>query len=104
MHPSIPTKSTLRTQKMQNKKVPKRTCVACRESGDKRELLRIVRTPEGEVKIDPTGKQNGRGAYVCKNKECFEKLQKTHALDKAFKMSVGSEFFEEAFKELFGEQ
>ena len=66
--------------------------------------LRIVRTPEGEVKIDPTGKLNGRGAYVCKNKECFEKLQKTHALDKAFKMSVGSEFFEEAFKELFGEQ
>lgn len=89
---------------MQNKKVPKRTCVVCRESSDKRELLRIVRTPEGEVKLDPTGKQNGRGAYVCKNKECFEKLQKTHALDKAFKMSVGSEFFDEAFKELFGEQ
>ena len=88
----------------QNKRVPKRTCVACRESDDKRGLIRIVRTPEGEVKIDPTGKQNGRGAYVCNNKECFEKLKKTHALDKAFKMQVKEEFFEEAYKELFGEQ
>ena len=61
---------------MQNKRVPLRTCVACRENKDKRDLLRIVKTPEGEVKADPTGRLNGRGAYVCNKKECVEKLMK----------------------------
>jgi len=84
---------------MQNKRVPLRTCVSCRESKDKRELLRIVRTPEGEIKVDDTGKMNGRGAYVCKNKECIEKLMKNHGLDRAFKMQVPNEFFEKLIGE-----
>ncbi|MCR5848907.1 MAG: YlxR family protein [Lachnospiraceae bacterium] len=88
---------------MQNKRIPLRTCVSCRENKDKRELLRIVRTPEGEVITDETGRANGRGAYVCKNRECFEKLMKNHALDKAFKMQVPNSFFETAIEELFGE-
>ena len=56
---------------------PQRTCVVCRETKDKRELIRIVRTPEGKVSIDPTGKANGRGAYLCRKVECIEQgLQK----------------------------
>ena len=88
---------------MQNKKVPVRTCVSCRESKDKRELVRIVRTPEGETIIDLTGKQNGRGAYCCKNKDCFEKLKKNHALDRAFKMQVPADFYDKALEELFSD-
>ncbi len=88
---------------MQNKRVPLRTCVACRENKDKRDLLRIVKTPEGEVKADPTGRLNGRGAYVCNKKECVEKLMKNHALDKAFKMQVPNEFFDELLKEFFND-
>lgn len=54
------------------RKQPVRTCVACRASKPKKDLVRIVRTPEGEVKVDPTGKANGRGAYICPAVECFE--------------------------------
>ena len=88
---------------MQNTRVPLRTCVACRENKDKRELLRIVRTPEGEVLADETGRLNGRGAYVCNKKECFEKLKKTRILDKTFDMHVPEEFYEKTSEELFGD-
>ena len=87
----------------QNKRVPLRTCISCRENKDKRDLLRIVKTPEGEVLIDSTGRMNGRGAYICNKKECMEKLMKNHALDNAFKMQVPNEFFEKTLKELFSE-
>lgn len=86
---------------MQNKKVPLRTCLSCRESKDKRDLVRIVRTPEGEYALDLTGKQNGRGAYCCNSKECFERLKKTHGLDRAFKETVPQEFYDSVIKELF---
>lgn len=85
---------------MQNKKVPLRTCISCRESKDKRELIRIVRTPEGEYTLDLTGKMNGRGAYCCNSIECLERLQKTHGLDRAFKETVPREFYETVIKEL----
>ena len=51
---------------------PQRTCIVCQEANDKRELVRIVRTPEGKVTVDPTGKANGRGAYLCRKAECIE--------------------------------
>jgi len=51
---------------------PQRTCIACREIKDKRDLLRVVRTPEGKIIIDPSGKANGRGAYLCRKPECWE--------------------------------
>lgn len=51
------------------KKQPVRTCIGCKEAKDKRELIRIVRTPEGEILVDPTGKKSGRGAYICRNLE-----------------------------------
>ena len=88
---------------MQNKKTPIRTCISCRETSEKKELVRIVRTPEGEIVLDMTGKRNGRGAYVCKNRDCVEKLRKNHALDRCFKMTVPEEFFDNALKELFSD-
>lgn len=78
------------------KKTPARMCTACREMKPKIELIRIVRTPEGDIKLDTTGKLNGRGAYICKSAECLKKAQKTGALSRAF----GTEIPEEIFAEL----
>ena len=58
---------------MANKKVPLRQCVGCQEMKSKLELIRVIKTPEGEVTLDATGRKNGRGAYLCKNKECLKK-------------------------------
>jgi predicted RNA-binding protein YlxR (DUF448 family) len=70
---------------------PQRTCIACRQVKDKRELIRVVRTPAGEIIIDPTGKANGRGAYLCRNANCWDKgLQKGH-LAKALKVALSQE-------------
>jgi predicted RNA-binding protein YlxR (DUF448 family) len=65
------------------KKRPQRTCLGCREVKPKRELLRIVRTPQGEIELDPTGKKSGRGAYVCPNQDCLAQLAKAKRLEKA---------------------
>lgn len=73
------------------KKVPMRMCVACRQMQPKKELLRVVRTPEGEVLIDRTGRKNGRGAYLCNQRECFEKAVKTRALERALEQKLGEE-------------
>lgn len=70
------------------KKVPQRMCVVCKEMRDKKSLMRIVRTPEGEYKLDYTGKLNGRGAYICADKDCVEKCLKKRLLNKAFKTNV----------------
>ena len=69
--------------------VPQRTCIGCRTAGDKRQLLRIVRTPEGEIVFDPTGKRPGRGAYVCRSEACFEQALKARTLGAALKVEVG---------------
>ncbi len=71
-----------------------RMCIVCRGQSDKKTLLRIVKNKDGEIFVDKTGKANGRGAYVCKNKECFEKLKKTKALNRAFKCNVKDEVYE----------
>jgi uncharacterized protein len=65
------------------RKIPLRMCVGCREMKPKKELLRAVRSPEGEVSLDPTGKRAGRGAYVCFNAECLKKALKQRQLDRA---------------------
>ncbi len=75
------------------KNIPLRMCCVCRESKDKKELLRIVKNKEGEIFIDPTGKANGRGAYICKNGTCAEEAEKKRALERSFKVSVGKELF-----------
>ena len=65
------------------KKIPMRMCVSCREMQPKKELVRVVRTPEGAVVLDTTGRANGRGAYLCKKSTCLEKAIKSRALERA---------------------
>ena len=74
-------------------------CTACREMKPKRELVRIVKTPEGEIRLDATGKLNGRGAYICRSSDCLQKAQKTKALSRAFSCEVSTEIFETLQKE-----
>lgn len=73
------------------KKVPQRTCVGCRQVRPKKELVRIVRTPEGLVEVDPTGKRSGRGAYVCPDPRCLELALKGKRLDAALEAAVPEE-------------
>ncbi len=68
--------------------VPQRTCVACRLTGDKRGLVRIVRAPDGSVSIDPTGKRSGRGAYLCHTPACWEAALKRGVLPRALKIEA----------------
>ncbi len=76
------------------KTIPQRTCIVCKQKGDKSNFVRIVKTPSGEIAIDKTGKLNGRGAYVCDNIECIKKVQKTHALNRAFKCEISDEVYQ----------
>ncbi|MBP3597164.1 MAG: YlxR family protein [Clostridia bacterium] len=76
------------------KKQPARRCIACNEQKDKKELLRIVRTPEGNVEIDLTGKKNGRGAYICKSEECLKKVMKSKKLERSFEKEISLELYE----------
>ncbi len=71
--------------------VPVRTCVSCRETGAKRGLTRIVRTPEGTVEIDPTGRMNGRGAYLCEKPECWKRATATPILNRALNTTLTPE-------------
>lgn len=73
--------------------VPERSCSVCHNKYDKSELIRIVRTPNGEFIIDSTGKAQGRGAYICKSRECIEKCIKKRALNKSFKTNVPDELY-----------
>ncbi len=75
------------------KNIPLRMCAVCRQSKEKNELLRIVKNKDGEIFIDPTGKANGRGAYICKDGPCIEKAEKTKALDRSFREAVNKEFY-----------
>lgn len=73
---------------MKTKKVPLRMCTGCGEMFDKRTLVRVVKTPQGEVQLDLTGKLSGRGAYVCKNVDCLKKARKKRAFERAFSMQI----------------
>lgn len=85
---------------MKQKKVPQRKCVVCNDRDSKRSLLRIVKTKEGEIFLDLTGKSNGRGAYICASAECIEKAVKTRALNRAFKMEISQEVYDKLKEEL----
>ena len=82
------------------KKIPMRQCLGCREHKPKRELVRIVRSPEGEVSLDRTGKANGRGAYLCLNAKCLRSAVKSNALGRAFGTAVPEEVLSRLEKEL----
>ncbi|RJX40758.1 YlxR family protein [Paenibacillus pinisoli] len=80
---------------MRPRKVPLRKCVACQEMMPKKELIRVVRTPDGEVGIDLTGKKAGRGAYLCGKVACFKLAKKSKALDRALKQPVGEHIYDQ---------
>lgn len=81
------------------KKIPMRMCTGCREMKPKQELIRIVKSPEGDISLDTTGKKNGRGAYVCKNIECIKKIKKQKALNRAFDTPVEQDIYDSLEKE-----
>ena len=70
------------------KKIPMRKCVGCQEMKNKREMLRVLKTAENEFMLDATGRKNGRGAYLCFSKECFEKAVKCKGLERSVKQSI----------------
>ncbi|SFJ23261.1 RNase P modulator RnpM [Thermoflavimicrobium dichotomicum] len=80
---------------MKKRKIPMRKCVASQEMFPKKELIRVVRTPENEVVIDPTGKKSGRGAYLCAKEEYIDLAQKKKALDRALKTNVDPKIYDE---------
>ena len=82
------------------KKVPQRQCVGCRTMKDKKELIRVVKSPEGDITLDATGKKSGRGAYVCPNGECLKKARKSRALERAFDTAIPPEVYEALEKEM----
>lgn len=87
---------------MENKKVPLRQCIVCRESKPKKELIRIVKTADNDFAVDKTGKLNGRGSYICNSETCINNLVKQKALNKAFKTNVSKEVYDK-LKEQFVE-
>ena len=84
----------------QTKKIPLRKCVGCQEMKSKKELLRILRTEDGQVILDTTGRKNGRGAYLCYSQQCFEKAVKSRSLERALKASVSDETYAGLKKEI----
>lgn len=78
---------------MKAKKVPMRMCTGCGEMFDKRTLVRVVKSPDGEISLDLTGKKSGRGAYVCKNPECLKKARKKRAFERAFSVQIDEDVY-----------
>ncbi|MDO5426223.1 MAG: YlxR family protein [Eubacteriales bacterium] len=84
----------------QVRKIPMRKCIGCQEMKSKKEMMRILRTTEDAIVLDTTGKKNGRGAYLCFSKECFEKAVKNKGLERSLKMSIPKSVYEELEKEI----
>ena len=76
------------------KKQPQRTCMGCNEKKDKKDLIRIVKNKDNEISIDRTGKKEGRGAYICDDVNCLDKLIKSKRLERVFEMSISDEIYE----------
>ncbi|HHY42279.1 MAG TPA: YlxR family protein [Thermoanaerobacterales bacterium] len=86
--------------KVRRKKIPMRMCIGCKEMKPKKELTRIVRTTEGNIVIDPTGKKSGRGAYICKNEQCIKTSINENRLSKALDFQVTKEMAQKLQEEL----
>ena len=82
------------------KKIPMRQCVGCREMKNKKEMIRVIRTSEQEFVLDATGKKNGRGAYICPNRECLSQAIKSKGLERSFKQAIPKEVYESLEKEM----
>ncbi len=84
----------------QEKKIPTRRCLGCGEHFPKASLIRVLRTPEGDVVLDMTGKKNGRGAYICKSLSCFKKARKARRFETALECTVSDEIYAKMEEEL----
>lgn len=82
------------------KQIPLRQCIGCRQMMPKNELVRVIRTPEGSVLLDKTGKLNGRGAYLCQNMDCYNKAVKSKGIERALKIEIPENIYEAIGKEL----
>ena len=82
------------------KKIPQRQCMGCRERKPKRDMIRIVRATDGQVRLDFGGKMNGRGAYICPDAECLKKVRKSKALDRSLEVPIPDEVYERLEKEM----
>ena len=78
---------------MKTKKIPMRMCLACGEMKPKRELIRVVKSKEGDISLDLTGKKSGRGAYICKSVECFEKARKARKFERSFSCMISEDIY-----------
>ena len=87
---------------MAEKKIPMRKCIGCNEMKEKRELIRIVRSSEGIMNVDASGKMSGRGAYICKSVNCFDSAVKAKRLERAFKTKIPDEIYQ-GLREALGE-
>ena len=85
---------------MKTKKTPMRMCTGCGEMFDKRTLVRVVKSKEGEISLDLTGKKAGRGAYVCKNADCLAKARKKKAFERAFGVKIEDEIYDKMQEEI----
>lgn len=86
------------------KKIPERKCMGCNEKKPKKELVRIVRTPEGEVMLDVTGKKSGRGAYICPDVSCYEKALKSKRLERTLEVEIPDSVYEQVKNNLVSEE
>ena len=84
------------------KKIPLRMCTGCGEMKPKRELVRVVRTKEGEISLDLTGRKSGRGAYVCPDPECLKKARKTRKIERSLDVKIPDELYDAMEKEMEG--
>ena len=85
---------------MSVKKIPLRQCIGCGEMKSKKDMIRVIKTAEGEILLDATGRKNGRGAYLCPSMECFKKAVKGRGLERSFKMAIPREVYETLEKEM----
>ena len=84
---------------MSTKKIPQRQCIGCGEMKNKKEMMRVLKTGEGEILLDTTGRKNGRGAYLCYSLECLEKARKNKGLERSLKTEIPQEVYERLEKE-----
>ena len=81
------------------KKFPQRQCIGCGEMKNKKEMIMVLKTAEDEIVLDATGRKNGRGAYICKSRECLEKARKNHGLERSLKAAIPDEVYDSLEKE-----
>lgn len=80
---------------MKQKKIPQRMCIGCQNMKNKKELLRVVRTPEGQIVLDPSGKKSGRGAYLCNDEQCLAQAIKAKRLEKALQHAIDPQVYDQ---------